>query len=204
MALTVGVLALQGDFQEHIAVLSELGVSTREVRSPKDLSGVDGLILPGGESTTMSMLLESSGLLLEVAKALSEGLFAFGTCAGMILLAREVLDGRSDQNGFALMDIAVRRNGFGRQIKSFEADLVVSGIDGPPVRAVFIRAPVVEKVAKEVAILAEVSYSFDDDSHRVVPVVCAQDRLLACSFHPELTGDTRLHQLFVSKILSEK
>ena len=96
MALTVGVLALQGDFQEHIAVLSELGVSTREVRSPKDLSGVDGLILPGGESTTMSMLLESSGLLLEVAKALREGLFAFGTCAGMILLAREVLDGRSD------------------------------------------------------------------------------------------------------------
>lgn len=204
MGLIIGVLALQGDFQEHALTLSQIGVASREVRNPKDLIGIDGLILPGGESTTMAMLLESSGLFLEITRALKDGLFVFGTCAGMILLAREVLDGRSDQGGFAVMDISVRRNGFGRQIRSFEADLAVKGIEGPPIRAVFIRAPVVEKVAKEVEILAEVSYRFDDDSKRVIPVVCGQDRLLACSFHPELTSDSRLHQLFISKILSEK
>ncbi len=204
MGLIVGVLALQGDFQEHARTLSYLGVASREVRSPKDLIGIEGLILPGGESTTISMLLGSSGLFSAIGDAIKDGLFVFGTCAGMILLAREVLDGRSDQSGFALMDISVRRNGFGRQIRSFEADLLVKGIEGPPIRAVFIRAPVVEKVAKEVEVLAEVTYSFDDYSNRVVPVVCGQDRLLACSFHPELTSDSRLHQLFISKILSEK
>ena len=184
----VGVLALQGSFREHAATLRALDADPVEVRSPDDLSGIDALILPGGESTTMSMLLASTGLFAPIADRLADGMPTFGTCAGMILLATEVLDGRPDQRSFAAIDISVRRNAFGRQVDSFEADLEVTGIDGDPVDAVFIRAPFVERVGDGVEVLAAV------DGH---PVLCRQDHVLVASFHPELSDDLRIHQLFL-------
>ena len=184
----VGVLALQGDVREHASALADLGVCVVEVRRPDDLAAVDALVLPGGESTTMSLLLESSGLFDPIAGRLAEGMPAFGTCAGMILLAHEVIDGRSDQRTFSVLDVSVRRNAFGRQRDSFEADLDVAGVSGGPVDAVFIRAPFVERVGPEVEVLAEV------DGH---PVLCRQGPVLAAAFHPELSGDLRVHQLFL-------
>ncbi|MBW3669601.1 MAG: pyridoxal 5'-phosphate synthase glutaminase subunit PdxT [Actinobacteria bacterium] len=182
----VGVLALQGDVREHGAALSELGAHVVEVRTPEDLAGVDALVLPGGESTTMSLLLQSSGLFDPIADRLADGMPAFGTCAGMILLASEVVDGRPDQRSFAAIDIAVRRNAFGRQVDSFEAEVDVAGVG--PVPAVFIRAPFVERAGAGVEVLAEV------DGH---PVVCRSGPVLVASFHPELSGDLRLHELFL-------
>jgi 5'-phosphate synthase pdxT subunit len=182
----VGVLALQGDVREHAAALHEVGAHAVEVRVPSDLAGVDALVLPGGESTTMSLLLESSGLFDPVAERLADGMPAFGTCAGMILLAREVLDGRADQRSFGAVDIAVRRNAFGRQVDSFECDLDVAGVGR--VSAVFIRAPFVERVGDGVEVLATV------DGH---PVLCRQGAALVAAFHPELSGDLRLHELFL-------
>jgi 5'-phosphate synthase pdxT subunit len=188
----VGVLALQGDVQEHVQVLADLGVAPREVRTAADLAVVDALILPGGESTTMSLLLESSGLLEPLRDRLREGLPAFGTCAGMILLATDVVDGRPDQHRLGAIDIGVRRNAFGRQVDSFETDLMVKGL-GDPLHAVFIRAPVVEWVGPDVEVLASVTGT--DGTSR--PVVCRQGPVLVCAFHPELSGDRRLHQAFL-------
>jgi 5'-phosphate synthase pdxT subunit len=188
----VGVLALQGDVQEHVRVLADLGVAPHEVRTAADLAAVDALILPGGESTTMSLLLESSGLLEPLRDRLRAGLPAFGTCAGMILLATDVVDGRPDQHRLGAIDIGVRRNAFGRQVDSFETDLMVKGL-ADPLHAVFIRAPVVEWVGPGVEVLAKVTGT--DGASR--PVVCRQGPVLVCAFHPELSGDRRLHQAFL-------
>ena len=187
----VGILALQGDVREHATALAELGSHVVEVRTPDDLAGIDALVLPGGESTTMSLLLGSAGLFEPIAARLHDGMPAFGTCAGMILLASEVLDGRPDQRGFAAMDIAVRRNAFGRQVDSFEADLRLHGMPtaaGGTFPAVFIRAPVVERAGPGVEVLATIHGR---------PVLCRQGPVLAAAFHPELSGDLRIHQLFV-------
>jgi pyridoxal 5'-phosphate synthase pdxT subunit len=198
----VGILALQGDVAEHSAALSQIGVASRRVRRPDDLAGLDGIILPGGESTTMSMLLESSGLADPLGKELDAGLPALGTCAGMILLATEAVDGRSDQRCYGVIDITVRRNGFGRQLESFECELGVPALAGGPLRAVFIRAPLVESVGPAVEVLALLDHGADlgSDGGGVVPVLCRQGAVLVAAFHPELTPDHRVHELFVSMI----
>ena len=183
----VGVLALQGAFAAHEQALAEVGATTRQVRTPADLSGVQGLVLPGGESSVMSKLLQTSGLFDEIAARLAEGMPVFGTCAGMILLATEVLDGRPDQRSFGAIPMAVRRNGYGRQIDSFETDLQVQG-DPTPFHGVFIRAPKVESVGATVQVLAE---------HDGVPVLARHGNVMVASFHPELTGDARLHRRFL-------
>jgi len=187
----VGVLALQGDVGEHAQALAELGAEPVEVRRPHHLSGVDALVLPGGESTTMSKLLETSELFEPLAERLREGMPAFGTCAGMILLATDVLDGRSDQRSFGAVDLAVRRNAFGRQVDSFEAEIDVEGLSGGPYPAVFIRAPYVERAGEGVEVLARV------DGH---PVLCRQGPVIVAAFHPELSGDLRLHDLFLREV----
>ncbi|MCB9380219.1 MAG: pyridoxal 5'-phosphate synthase glutaminase subunit PdxT [Acidimicrobiaceae bacterium] len=187
MQPVVGVLALQGAFAAHERALAQVGVATRQVRVPAQLDGLDGLVMPGGESTTMSRLLHTSGLFDPLQAALRDGLPVFGTCAGMILLATTVLDGRPDQRSFAVIDIAVRRNGYGRQIDSFETELDVAGEDRP-FHAVFIRAPKVESIGPAVEVLAE---------HEGVPVLAREGAALVASFHPELTDDARLHRLFV-------
>ena len=188
----VGVLALQGDVREHIRVLAELGAAPAEVRREADLDEIDALVLPGGESTTMSVLLESSGLLSPLRARLGAGMPAFGTCAGMILLASEIVDGRPDQHRLHAIDIGVRRNAFGRQVDSFESDIDVTGLD-TPLHAVFIRAPVVEWVGPGVTVLAEVT-GIDGQSR---PVLCQEGPVLVSAFHPELSGDARLHQMFL-------
>lgn len=189
--MKVGVLALQGAFAAHAEALRRAGAEPREVRTPGDLAEVDALVLPGGESTTMSMLLESSGLSDPLAERLAGGMPALGTCAGMILLGAEVLDGRSDQRCFGAVDISVRRNAFGRQVDSFEADLAIDGVVGEPYRAVFIRAPFVERAGPDVEVLATV------DGHAVL---CRQGAVTVTAFHPELTDDLRLHQRFIEEI----
>jgi 5'-phosphate synthase pdxT subunit len=188
----VGVLALQGDFREHLRLLGSLGAPAREVRVPDDLQEVRSLVVPGGESTTMSLLLESSGLLEPLRQRLAEGMPALGTCAGMIMLAAEIVDGRADQHCFGAIDISVRRNAFGRQRDSFEADLEVEGL-GRPLHAVFIRAPVVERVGADVEVLATVRMGDGEEK----AVVCRQGPVVVSSFHPELVGDPRLHELFL-------
>jgi pyridoxal 5'-phosphate synthase pdxT subunit len=195
--MTLGVLALQGDVREHAAALESLGRSVRMVRRPSDLGGLGGLVIPGGESTTLSLLLESSGLFGPLADALADGLPVLGTCAGMILLAGTVLDGRDDQRRFGVIDLVVRRNGYGRQVASFESDLEVQGVAGGPVHAVFIRAPVVERVGPTVEVLATLPPPHEGPGDGR-PVVCRQGSVLTTSFHPELTGDRRLHALFVA------
>lgn len=189
--MKVGVLALQGAFREHREVLTALDADVVEVRTPQHLSGVDALLLPGGESTTMSKLLDSSGLFEPVRALLHDGLPVFGTCAGMILLAREVTDGREDQHGFDALDIRVRRNGYGRQVASFEADLDVDGLPGGVFRGVFIRAPFVERTGGDVDVLA---------THEGVPVLLRRGRVWASSFHPELSGDLRVHERFLREV----
>jgi 5'-phosphate synthase pdxT subunit len=184
----IGVLDLQGDVREHVAALHDVGARARLVKRLGDLEGLDGLILPGGESTTLSMLLESTGLFDAVAAQLGAGeLRVFGTCAGLILLAQEVLDGRPDQRTFGALDAVVRRNGYGRQRQSFEADVALGSGEGPPLPTVFIRAPYVVSVGDDVEVLAELDG---------VPVLVRQRTVLACSFHPELTTDRRVHRLF--------
>ncbi|HEY7917670.1 MAG TPA: pyridoxal 5'-phosphate synthase glutaminase subunit PdxT [Acidimicrobiales bacterium] len=203
--MTVGVLALQGDVREHVEALAELGEAVRTVRGGDDLAGLAGLIIPGGESTTLSMLLESSGLFDPLDAAIREGLPVFGTCAGMILLAGRVLDGRDDQRGFGAIDLVIRRNGYGSQAASFECDLDVSALGGGPVHAVFIRAPVVERAGPGVEVLATLAEAPQDGQPAPPrPVVCRQGRVLVASFHPELTGDRRLHQLFVAMTKGER
>lgn len=198
-APTIGVLGLQGDIDEHEAVLSALSVTARRVRNPTDLAAVDALVLPGGESTTLSMLLDSAGLFGPIRQRLSDGMPALGTCAGMILLATSILDGRRDQHCLGAIDIAVRRNAFGRQRDSFEVELDVSGIEGGPMHATFIRAPVIESVGPSVEVLASVECS--DGETR--PVVCRSGAITAAAFHPELSGDGRLHALLVASVVGK-
>lgn len=188
--MKVGLLALQGAIGPHADALRALGATPVEVRTPAQLADVDALIIPGGESTTMSKLLDTSGLAAPLRERLAAGLPTFGTCAGMIVLARTVLDGRADQNSYDAIDVTVRRNAFGRQVDSFEADLAITGLDAP-FHAVFIRAPFVEQVGDGVEVLASV------DGH---PVLCRQGRVVVSAFHPELTGDLRLHEQFLSLV----
>lgn len=185
--MKVGLLALQGAVGPHADALRELGATPVEVRTPPQLADVDALIIPGGESTTMSKLLATSGLAEPLRERLAAGMPTFGTCAGMIVLARTVLDGRADQTSYDAVDITVRRNAFGRQVDSFEADLAVDGL-ADPFHAVFIRAPFVEEVGDGVEVLAAV------DGH---PVLCRQGAVIVSAFHPELTPDRRLHQQFL-------
>jgi len=187
---TIGVLALQGDFREHRRVLEGLGVDAPEVRLPGDLEGADGLIIPGGESTTISRLLRTSHLLEPLRKLAGDGFPLWGTCAGMILLAK-----RLDETGIPAleaMDIGVRRNAFGRQVDSFEADLPVPALGDPLYRAVFIRAPIIEDVGPAVEVLARLPDG--------TPVAARQGRLLATAFHPELTSDSRFHRFFLEQV----
>ncbi|HEX2273660.1 MAG TPA: pyridoxal 5'-phosphate synthase glutaminase subunit PdxT [Acidimicrobiales bacterium] len=192
--LKVGILALQGASARHAEALAALGAHPVDVRKPEDLAGVDALVIPGGESTTISRLLDTSGLFDPVAERLADGIPAFGTCAGMILLASDVLDGRPDQRTFRRVDVAVRRNAFGRQVDSFETDLEVAGLPGGGFPATFIRAPVVERVGDDVEVLATV----DGPEGRPRPVLCRQGPVVVAAFHPELSDDLRLHQLFLA------
>jgi 5'-phosphate synthase pdxT subunit len=187
------VLALQGAVAAHARALTRLGADPVEVRSPADLERIDAIVLPGGESTTMSKLLDANELFEPMAERLAAGLPALGTCAGMILLARRVIDGRADQRSFGSIDVAVRRNAFGRQIDSFEADLDVVGFPEAPVHAVFIRAPVVEEVGPGVEVLAAVDGR---------PVACREGTVLVTSFHPELSPDLRVHELFLRELVA--
>jgi pyridoxal 5'-phosphate synthase pdxT subunit len=182
MVPVVGVLALQGDYEAHGKLLRELGSEPREVRVPADLDGLDGLIIPGGEPTVMTLGIEREGLAEPLRELAGNGTPVLGTCAGLIMLDRDHL---------GVMDIRARRNAFGRQVRSFEADLEVEGLDGGPLRAVFIRAPYVEEHGAQVEVLARV------DGH---PVAVREHRRLAVAFHPELSGDRRLHELFLASL----
>lgn len=189
---------MQGDFKEHLDIFRELGVDAVEVRLPSQLDGVSHLVIPGGESTAISMLLESSGLDNSIRQYIAEGRPIFGTCAGMILLSKVILGGRADQIAFGAIDITVRRNGFGRQVESFETRLEVKGIEDS-IDVAFIRAPVVVQMGEQVEDLASVEYVFKEGGSRRVPVVCAQGSTLVSSFHPEVTGENSLHLLFVER-----
>jgi pyridoxal 5'-phosphate synthase pdxT subunit len=193
---TIGVLALQGDVREHLSALTDCGVRAVPVRRPAELDAVDGLVLPGGESTTMSRLLETFELLEPVRRRIADGMPAYGSCAGMILLARQVLDGRADQRQLGGLDVVVRRNAFGRQVDSFETDLSLVGLEGGPVHAVFIRAPWVESVGPDVEVLATVPRQPEAGAAEGRIVAVRQGMVLATAFHPELTGDGRVHRLF--------
>ncbi|MEY7972275.1 pyridoxal 5'-phosphate synthase glutaminase subunit PdxT [Saccharomonospora xinjiangensis] len=195
----VGVLALQGDVREHAAMLRRAGARVVGVRRVSELAEVDGLVLPGGESTTMSRLLDTFDLLDPLRQRIRDGLPVFGSCAGMVLLARQVLDGRPDQHQLGALDVVVRRNAFGRQVDSFEADVDVEGVEGS-FHAVFIRAPWVEKAGSEVEVLATVGDATTPGSAADRIVAVRQGRVLATAFHPELTGDERIHRLFVRTV----
>ncbi|MEV7286648.1 pyridoxal 5'-phosphate synthase glutaminase subunit PdxT [Streptomyces sp. NPDC093252] len=191
--LVVGVLALQGDVREHLTALAAAGAQALPVRRPEELAGVDGLVVPGGESTTISKLAVLFGLMEPLRARVRAGMPVYGTCAGMIMLADKILDPRSGQETVGGIDMIVRRNAFGRQNESFEAAVPVEGVAGPPVEGVFIRAPWVESVGADVEVLAEY------DGH---VVAVRQGNALATSFHPELTGDHRLHALFVDMVVA--
>jgi 5'-phosphate synthase pdxT subunit len=195
-ALTVGVLALQGDFREHIAVLRSLGVEAVPVRRPTELAGIDGLVIPGGESSVMDKLARSFGLADPLKRAIAEGLPVYGTCAGLIMLADTVLDAIDGQQSLGGLDVSVRRNAFGSQLDSFETDLDIAAVGAAPMHAVFIRAPIVESVGPRAAILSAL------DDGRVVAV--EQGALLGTSFHPEMTGDHRFHEYFLTKVASRR
>ena len=191
--MKIGVLALQGDAREHLRALESSGATPVEVKTAAQLAGVDALVLPGGESTTIGKLLDRFELLGPLRDRANDGMPLFGTCAGLILMANEIVGGQDAPHRIGVMDIVVRRNAYGRQVDSFESELQVSGVDGP-LTAVFIRAPVIERVGENIEVLATC-----DDS----PVLVRQDHLLASSFHPEMTGDARLHAMFVSMVRSE-
>ena len=193
--LSIGVLAVQGDVREHRAALEAAGARTVAVRRPDELATLDGLVLPGGESTTIDKLTRTFGLRDPLRARIADGLPVYGSCAGMILLADRIVDGHPDQQTLGGLDVTVRRNAFGRQVDSYETDLEVTGVDGGPVRAVFIRAPWVEQAGLQVEVLATVGAKGADR-----PVVVRQGRLLATSFHPEVTGDARVHRLFVEMV----
>ncbi|MEU9865120.1 pyridoxal 5'-phosphate synthase glutaminase subunit PdxT [Streptomyces sp. NPDC047971] len=187
----IGVLALQGDVREHLIALAAADAVARPVRRPEELAEVDGLVIPGGESTTISKLADLFGLMEPLRERIAAGMPVYGTCAGLIMLAEKILDPRSGQETFGGIDMIVRRNAFGRQNESFEAGVTVSGIEDGPVEGVFIRAPWVESVGAQVEVLAE---------HEGHIVAVRQGRVLATSFHPELTGDHRIHALFVDMV----
>ncbi|MEV6813021.1 pyridoxal 5'-phosphate synthase glutaminase subunit PdxT [Micromonospora sp. NPDC051296] len=195
-APVIGVLALQGDVREHLTALTGAGARARPVRRPEELDAVDGLVIPGGESTTISKLVDIFELRDPIDKRIAAGMPVYGSCAGMIMLATEVLDGRPDQRGFDGISMTVRRNAFGRQVDSFEAPVEIAGIDGGPLHAIFIRAPWVERVGDGVEVLGTVTDG--PAAGRIVAV--RQANLLATSFHPELTGDLRLHAYFVDLV----
>ncbi len=182
MVPVIGVLALQGDFEAHAKLLRELGAEPREVRTPAGLDGLDGLVIPGGESTVMTLGIEREGLAEPLRRLAGTGIPVLGTCAGLIMLDRDHL---------GLMDIVARRNAFGRQVRSFEAELDIVGLEGGPLRAVFIRAPWIEEHGDEVEVLASL------DGH---PVAVRQGHLMAVAFHPELSGDRRLHERFLAGV----
>ncbi len=186
----VGVLALQGAFREHVAALTRLGAATREVRQLRDMAGIDAMVIPGGESTTMGKLLTDLEMLEPLRARIREGMPVYGSCAGLILLCRNI-EG-SEQPRLGILDATVRRNAFGRQVDSFEADLAIPELGAEPLPAVFIRAPVILATGPEVRVLARVEM---DGAERAVAV--RQDRVLATSFHPELTPDTRFHRYFL-------
>lgn len=186
--MKIGVLALQGAFREHREVFEALGATCVEVRTPSDLVAVDALVLPGGESTTITRLLDTSGVREPLVDRLRDGLPAFGTCAGLIVLARTVIDGRPDQEPLGAIDVTVRRNAYGTQAQSFEADLDIRGISSGSFPGVFIRAPVITEHASDVEVLAE---------HDGAPVLCRQGGVWVSTFHPELSGDLRVHQRFL-------
>ena len=192
----VGVLALQGDFREHESTLQSLGVATRRVRTVEDLDGIDALVVPGGESTTMSNLALRWGLMEPLRELVRGGLPAYGSCAGMIMLADRIEGGRPDQETIGGLDVTVLRNAFGRQVDSFEADLDIPVLGERPLHAVFIRAPWVEQAGEAVEVLGRVPAG--PAAGRIVAV--RQGHLLATSFHPELTGDARVHQYFVEMV----
>jgi 5'-phosphate synthase pdxT subunit len=192
----VGVLALQGDFREHLAVLKSLGAGAIGVRRPAELAEVSGLIIPGGESSVMDKLSRLFGLAEPLRAAIADGLPVWGTCAGLIMLADTVLDGIDGQESVGGLDIAVRRNAFGSQLDSFETDLDIPVVGSPAVHAVFIRAPIVETASAAVTTLASLS------DGRIVAV--EQGNLLGTSFHPEMTGDTRFHEYFLTKVAAAK
>jgi 5'-phosphate synthase pdxT subunit len=183
----IGVLAMQGAYRDHVRALEAAGARTRLVRARADLEDLDGLVIPGGESTTMQILLERMGLLDTVTEAVRDGLPTLGTCAGMILLASSITDGRAGQRSMGALDIAVRRNGYGRQVDSFETDLDIAAVGGAPFPGVFIRAPLVERVGPAAEVLAE---------HEGHPVAVRQGHVIGLAFHPELSGDDRLHREF--------
>ncbi|WP_141908783.1 pyridoxal 5'-phosphate synthase glutaminase subunit PdxT [Micromonospora sp. A202] len=195
-APVIGVLALQGDVREHVAALVAAGADARPVRRPTELDAVDGLVIPGGESTTISKLTDIFEMREPIDKRIADGMPVYGSCAGMIMLATVVLDGRPDQRGFAGIDMTVRRNAFGRQVDSFEAPVEITGVPGEPFHAVFIRAPWVERVGAGVQVIGTVTDGPAAD--RIVAV--RQGNLLATSFHPELTGDLRVHAYFVDLV----
>jgi len=188
--MRVGVLALQGDFREHVFALEECGVNASIIRRPSELSAVDALVLPGGESTAIANLARSFEMFEPIKSRIAGGMPVYGSCAGMILLADRVLDAAVGQETFGGLDITVRRNAFGSQVDSFETDLEFAGITNPPVKAVFIRAPWVESVGQAVEVLATLDHA----------VAVRQGGLLATSFHPELTGDNRIHRFFIESV----
>ena len=193
MTPTVGVLALQGDVREHVRMLERCGVDAVPVRRERELGAVDGIVIPGGESSTIDKLLRAFELFEPLQKAIRDGLPAFGSCAGMILLADRVLDGIEGQQTLGGLDVTVRRNAFGRQVDSFEAELAVEGVEGAPFHAVFIRAPWVESVGPQAQALGTVSAG--PAAGRIVAV--RQRHVIATSFHPEITDDDRVHRVFV-------
>lgn len=201
MTPLIGVLSLQGDVQEHRAALAAAGATTIQVRRPEEVEAVDALVIPGGESSTIDRLTRIFGVREAIMTRIAGGMPVFGSCAGMIMLAQEVLDGHRDQRTLGGLDITVRRNAFGRQVDSFECDLDVGGLaeqtayDNVPFRAVFIRAPWVERVGPDVEVLATVDY---EGSDHVVAV--RQGTVLATSFHPEMTSDHRFHSMFVAMV----
>ncbi len=189
---TVGVLALQGDFREHIAVFTDLGIAARPVRRAEELDEIDGLVIPGGESSVMDKLSRTFGLAEPLKAAIADGLPVYGTCAGLIMLSDTVLDAIEGQQSLGGLDVAVRRNAFGNQLDSFETNLDIPELGAPPVHAAFIRAPIVESVGESVKVLSAL------DDGRVVAV--EQGNLLGTSFHPEITGETRFHSYFASHL----
>lgn len=189
--MKIGVLALQGDVREHIQALSDCGVDAVPVKTPDELSRVTALVIPGGESTTMGKLARSFGLIEPIRSLIASGMPVYGSCAGLILLSDRVLDAASGQEFIGGLDVTTRRNAFGRQVDSFECDLSISAISATSFRAVFIRAPWIEECGSSVEVLAEVA------GH---PVAVRSGNLLGTSFHPELTGDNRIHQYFVDVI----
>jgi len=191
-----GVLALQGDFREHVESLKSCGVTAIEAKSRDDLESIDALVIPGGESTTISKLAKSFGLFDVIKDRIASGLPTYGSCAGMIMVANTIIEPVSGQESFGGIDISVRRNAFGRQVESFESDLDIEGVGGNPVRAVFIRAPWVETWGEDVEVLASVNKGGSEH-----PVAVRQGKVLATSFHPELTADNRIHKLFVEQIV---